>query len=65
MNTGRISEENQERLLHSDGRGRGLHITVRLIKRMGGKLDVEAREGQTVFRVLLPVVQGNGRNENV
>jgi hypothetical protein len=65
MNTGRISEEDQERLLHSDGRGRGLHITVRLIKRMGGKLDVEAREGQTVFRVFSPIAQENERNEKV
>jgi len=52
-------------LLHSDGMGRGPHITVRLIKRMGGKLDVEAREGQTVFRVFLPVAQENERNEKV
>jgi sensor histidine kinase regulating citrate/malate metabolism len=64
VNTGRISEEDQERLLHGDGRGRGLHITIRLIKRMGGKLDVEAREGQTIFRVLLPMTQENERNEN-
>ena len=65
INTGRISEEDQERLLAGDGRGRGLHITVRLIKRMGGKLDVEVREGHTVFRVFLPVAQENERNETI
>ena len=65
VNTGRISEEDRDRLLLSDGRGRGLHITVRLIKHIGGKLDVEAREGQTVCRVFLPIAQKNERNEKV
>jgi hypothetical protein len=65
VNTGRISEEDQERLLHSDGSGRGLHITARLIKLMGGNLDVEAGEGQTLFRVSLPVAQENERTEKV
>ena len=55
INTGRISEEDQERLLHHDGRGRGLHITVRLIKHMGGKFDVEVHEGRTIFRLILPL----------
>jgi nitrogen-specific signal transduction histidine kinase len=32
---------------------------------MGGKLDVEAREGQTAFRVFLPIAQENERNEKV
>jgi nitrogen-specific signal transduction histidine kinase len=32
---------------------------------MGGKLDVEAREGKTIFRVFLPIVQENDMNENV
>ena len=65
MNTGRISEEDQERLLQGDGRGRGLHNTVRLIKHMGGKLDAGAREGKTVFRVFLPIAQENKMSENV
>ena len=65
MNTGRISKEDQERLLHSDGRGRGLHITARLIKRMGGKIDVEGQEGRTIFRLFLPIANETGRDENV
>jgi nitrogen-specific signal transduction histidine kinase len=62
MNTGRISKEDQERLLHSDGRGRGLHITARLIKRMGGKIDVEGQEGRTIFRLFLPIANETGRD---
>jgi signal transduction histidine kinase len=51
-NTGQISEEDKERYLHGEGRGRGLHITSRLIKLMGGKTEVESGEGQTTFRVM-------------
>ncbi len=65
INTGQISEEDQERLLHSDGRGRGLHITVRLIKRMRGKFDVQVHEGRTIFRLLLPIANEIGRDENL
>ncbi len=36
-------EEDLEQLLHSDGEDRGLHIIVRLIKRMDKKIDVEVR----------------------
>ena len=65
MNTGRISEEDRDRLLLSDSRGRGLHITLRLVKLMGGKLDVGAQEGQTIFRVFLPIARENEGNESV
>jgi signal transduction histidine kinase len=51
-NTGQISEEDKERYLHGEGRGRGLHITSRLVKLMGGKTEVECGEGQTTFRVM-------------
>ena len=57
INTGRISEEDRDRLLLSGSKGRGLHITLRLVKLMGGKLDVEAQEGQTIFRVFLPIAR--------
>jgi hypothetical protein len=63
-NTGRISEEDQERLLHSDCRGRGLHITARLIKRMEGKFDVEFHDGQTIFRLFLPIANGTRNDED-
>ncbi len=65
INTGRISEEDRDRLLLSGSKGRGLHITLRLVKLMGGKLDVEAQEGQTIFRVLLPIAREMGETESV
>jgi signal transduction histidine kinase len=55
-NTGEIREEDRDRLLMGDGKGRGLHITTRLVKRMGGKMEVESEEYQTTFRVMLPLV---------
>jgi signal transduction histidine kinase len=55
-NTGKIGEEDRERLLMGDGKGRGLHITTRLVKRMGGKMEVESEEYRTTFRVMLPLV---------
>lgn len=56
-NTGQISEEDKERYLMGEGRGRGLHITNRLVKRMGGKIEMESGEGQTTFRVMFPLVK--------
>jgi signal transduction histidine kinase len=56
VNTGRISEEDRDRLLLGESTGRGLDITVRLIKHMGGKLDLELRGDRTIFRVSLPLV---------
>jgi K+-sensing histidine kinase KdpD len=62
INTGRISKQDGERLLLSDARGRGIHITQRLVKHMGVRLELETREGQTAFRVFLPVAQVSGGN---
>lgn len=56
-NTGQISEEDKKRYLHGEGKGRGLHITSRLVKLMGGKTEVESGEGQTTFRVMFPLVK--------
>jgi signal transduction histidine kinase len=56
-NTGQISEEDKERYLHGEGRGRGLHITTRLVKQMGGKMEMESGEGQTTLRILLPLIR--------
>lgn len=56
-NTGQISEEDKERYLQGEGKGRGLHITTRLVKRMGGKMMMESGEGQTIFRVMFPLVE--------
>jgi signal transduction histidine kinase len=59
-NTGRISEEERERFVLGESRGRGLHISTRLIRNMKGVLSVESGEGQTTFYVMLPVVEPNG-----
>jgi len=55
-NTGDMSAEEIERCLLGEGRGRGLHITTRLIKHMGAKMDVESKGGQTTFRLEIPLV---------
>jgi signal transduction histidine kinase len=55
-NSGEIREEDRARSLVGNGKGRGISITTRLIKRMGGKVEVESREGETTFRVMLPLV---------
>jgi signal transduction histidine kinase len=55
-NTGQISEEDKERYLQGEGKGRGLHITTRLVKRMGGKMAMESGEDQTTFQVMFPLV---------
>jgi len=58
-NTGQISEEERKRCLLGEGRGRGLHITTRLIKHMGGRMEVEAERGQTTFCISLPLAEPN------
>jgi signal transduction histidine kinase len=55
-NTGEIREEDRDRYLLGEGRGRGLHITTRLVKQMKGKMEMESGEGQTTFRVMFPLV---------
>jgi len=55
-NTGDIPEEERDRFLHGDSRGRGIHITTRLIRRMGGQMELESERGQTTLRVILPLV---------
>jgi signal transduction histidine kinase len=60
-NTGEISEEDKNRFLLGEGKGRGLHITTRLVKRIGGKTEVESKEGQTTFRVMFPLVKESSR----
>jgi GAF domain-containing protein len=56
QNSGFLSSEEKERILQGECRGRGLHITQRLIKQMGGKIEVESEEGKTIFRILIPLV---------
>ncbi len=56
-NTGEIREQDRDRYLLGEGRGRGLHITTRLVKQMRGKMEVESGEGKTTFRVMFPSVE--------
>lgn len=56
-NTGEIRAEDKARYLLGESRGRGLHITTRLVKRMGGKMELESEKGQTTFRVMFPIVE--------
>ena len=54
-NTGCIPTEDKDRYLLGDGKGRGIHITTRLVKRMGGKMEIESGENQTTFRLMFPL----------
>jgi len=56
-NTGEIREEDRDRYLLGEGRGRGLHIATRLVKQMKGKMEMESGQGQTTFRVMFPLVK--------
>ncbi len=56
-NTGEIQESDRDRYLLGEGRGRGLHITTRLVKQMKGKMEMESGEGRTTFRVMFPLVR--------
>jgi signal transduction histidine kinase len=56
-NSGEIREEDRDRYLLGDGRGRGLHITTRLVKQMKGKIEMESGGGQTTFRVMFPLTK--------
>ena len=56
-NTGEIREGDRDRYLLGEGRGRGLHITTRLVKQMKGKMEVESGEGRTTFRVMFPLAK--------
>jgi signal transduction histidine kinase len=56
-NTGQISEEEKDRFILGEGRGRGLHISTRLVKNMRGIMSVESREGKTTFSIMLPLVE--------
>jgi signal transduction histidine kinase len=55
-NTGEIREEDRDRYLLGEGRGRGLHIATRLVKQMRGKMEMESGEGETTFRVMFHLV---------
>jgi len=55
-NTGEMGDKEKIAVLMETAKGRGLHITNRLIKHMKGKLEVESGSGKTTFRVQLPLM---------
>jgi signal transduction histidine kinase len=56
-NTGGISEAVREEILGGETTGRGLHITNRLVTIMGGRIELDAEESHTTFRVYIPQIQ--------
>ncbi len=55
-NTGCIDAKEVARIRSADVAGRGLNIVYRLVRSMGGKVDVDARDDATTFRMSLPLV---------
>ena len=54
-NTGVISEEDRARLLEGAGRGRGIYITHRIIRLLGGRLEIRTGRDTTTLMVRLPL----------
>ncbi len=47
---------------NTDGRACFCWINLRLLKHMGGMLDLECREGKTIFRLFLPIAHEGKRD---
>jgi signal transduction histidine kinase len=54
-NTGVISNEERERLLTGDVRGRGINITNRFIRMMRGKIDIITSNDRTTILIKFPL----------
>ena len=61
-NSGEIPSQDRDRYLQGEGKGRGLHITTRLVKRLGGQIELEGQDGMTTFRILFPVNEAKQAN---
>ena len=55
INTGHLPEEERNRLLDGDARGRGLYITQRIIRLLKGKVEIKAGKDMTTFLVRIPI----------
>jgi signal transduction histidine kinase len=56
-NTGVISDEDRNRLLEGEGRGRGIYIIHRIIRLLKGRLDIHTDRDSTTLLVRLPLAQ--------
>jgi signal transduction histidine kinase len=54
-NTGQISEEDRLKLLEGESRGRGIHITHRIVRLLKGRMEVEAGKDSTTVVVRFPL----------
>jgi len=57
-NTGLIAEEDRLKLLEGEGRGRGIHITHRIVSLLKGQLEVKTGQDTTTVIVRFPLVAG-------
>jgi signal transduction histidine kinase len=57
-NTGLIAEEDRLKLLEGEGRGRGIHITHRIVSLLKGHLEVKTGRDTTTVIVRFPLVAG-------
>jgi signal transduction histidine kinase len=54
-NTGLISEDDRLKLLEGEGRGRGIHITHRIVRLLKGQLEVKTGKDTTTVIVRFPI----------
>ena len=54
-NSGEMSEQNRLKTLEGAGEGRGLYITYRILRLLGGKIEIRSGNGVTTFVVSLPL----------
>ncbi|MGQ9859163.1 MAG: GAF domain-containing protein [Thermodesulfobacteriota bacterium] len=55
-NTGVLPEEDRQKLLDGSGKGRGLHITHRIVRLLRGQIEVDVGVDTTTFTVRLPAL---------
>lgn len=54
-NSGEISQEDRMKMMEGEGEGRGLYITRRILRLLGGKMDIRSENGMTTVMVFLPL----------
>jgi signal transduction histidine kinase len=56
-NSGLIPEEERQRLLEGEGRGRGIYITHRIVRLLRGQIDIKIEKDRTKVTVRLPIAE--------